>query len=98
MAGQGFHFGGSSLILAATGREVTESLVAGNLGVDAWNKETISGRRASHFCGGAGCICPTRQQLRQPKIQSWDSELEKSYAVDPMIDMELFEASNKHLP
>ena len=98
MPGQGYHFGFSKLVAEKTGRELTKEMKVGTLVVDALNS-AAGARRASHFTGGAGCVLPYYTELRQCKtLQSWDSSLQKSYLVDPRIDMRIMEAANRHIP
>ena len=97
MPGQSYHYGFSRLLAEKTGREFTNKLAIGTLVIDSLNSAAGS-RRASHFCGGAGCVLPRLSELRQGiKIQSFDSRFKESYLVDPMINMRLFEAVNIHL-
>ena len=98
MPGQGYHDGMLTLIVQRAGKKVTREEKVGNLFPDAANAAAGS-RRKSHFCGGAGAVYPRLTELRQcSTIQSWDSEMQKSFLVDPKIDMRLFEAANKHIP
>lgn len=98
MPGQGYHLGFSRLVAEKQGRKFTKEMIVGTLIVDALNS-AAGNRRASHFTGGAGCVLPCYTELRQcGKIQSWDSGLQKSYLVDPEIDMNVMEAVSKHIP
>jgi hypothetical protein len=97
MPGQGYHFGFARLMCEKTGRDFTNEMKVGTLLLDAMNSAAGS-RRNSHFTGGAGCVLPRYTELRQcGNIQAWDSNLQKSYLVDPRIDMRLFEAANIHI-
>lgn len=98
MPGQGYHYGFSRLLAERTGRKCTKELAVGTLVIDSLNSVAGS-RRASHFCGGAGCVLPRFTELRQiTTVQSFDSHLQESYLVDPKINMRLMETVNIHIP
>lgn len=98
MPGQGYHFGFSRLVSERAGKQFSNEMKVGTLVLDALNAATGS-RRASHFAGGAGCILPYYTELRQcSQIQSWDNGYQKSYLVDPRINMKLMEVANIHIP
>lgn len=98
MPGQGYHYGGARLVAQKVGKEFTNDMAVGNWVLDALNTAAGS-RRCTHFTGGAGCVLPQKNELRQSlKIQSWDSQYKKSYLVDPRIEMRLMEAANIHIP
>ena len=76
-------------IMAVEGLNTIGVLEGGNL----------AGRRASHFCGGAGMVYPQNDELKYvSRLQAWDSRREEDGTViGPESDMELFEAASKHL-
>ena len=97
MPGQGYHLGMTKLIADKIGMEMTEELAVGTLVMDSLNKLAGS-RRKSHFCGGAGCRLPEYSELKTTeKIISWDNSYQKSFLVDPEIDMALMEEKNRHI-
>lgn len=98
MAGQGFHLGTAELTAQELGWEFSTEMIIGVLALDACNAPA-GGRRCSHFTGGAGCILPRFGELRQvTTLQHWDTNEEASFLVDPAIRMEVFEATNRHIP
>lgn len=98
MPGQGYHFGFGRLVADRAGKKVSKEMIVGNLVMDAMNAAAGT-RRNSHFTGGAGCVLPHYNELRQSsRIQGWDSSFKKSYMVDPRIDMRLMEAASIHIP
>lgn len=98
MPGQGYHFGFGRLVADQAGKKFSKEMRVGDLVQDALNAAAGT-RRNSHFTGGAGCVLPQFNELRQSsKIQGWDSGFKKSYLVDPRIDMRLMEAASIHIP
>lgn len=98
MPGQGYHLGFGRLVADRAGKSFSKEMKVGELVQDALNQASGS-RRMSHFTGGAGCVLPQYNELRQSsQIQGWDSCFKKSYIVDPRIDMRLMEASSIHIP
>ena len=97
MPGQGFHLGFSKLAAEKAKKEFTDEMKVGTLIVDALSE--ISGsRRFSHFTGGAGCVLPQFDDLKNlSSIQTWDSGMEKSFIIDPAIDIMLMKTTSKHL-
>ena len=96
MPGQGYHVGIAKLICAEARIEFSSKLQMGVLFPDSQNAKAGS-RRRSHFCGGGGMLYPAFSQLKNFEVQSWDSERLPSFNTDPLIEMDVFEATNKHL-
>ena len=98
MPGQGYHYALGRLVADRAGKKFSKEMKVGVLVQDALNNAAGS-RRNSHFTGGAGCVLPQYNELRQSlRIQGWDSNFKKSYVVDPRIDMRLMEATTLHIP
>ena len=97
MPGQGFHLGFSKLAAEKAKKEFTDEMKVGTLIVDALS-HLAGARRFSHFTGGAGCVLPQFNELQNlSSIQTWDSGMEKSFIVDPKIDIMLMKTASKHL-
>lgn len=98
MPGQLYHYSMGQMALRKGAPIVNwEKFTMGNLVLDSLND--AGGRRASHFCGGAGIVIPKYEELQTcTEIQHWDSSYQKSTFVDPMIDFSVFKSVIKHLP
>ena len=98
MPGQGYHLALTKLIAERAGRKFTDEMKIGTLVLDALNS-TAGCRRFSHFCGGAGCVLPKLEELGSvTHLQIWDTGKEKSFLVDPEIDIMLAKYASAHIP
>ena len=98
MPGFGFHYGLGRMVASQMLRQFTLDVEKGIAASDY--AQHFVPARCRKFSGGAGCIYPrTSGDLVFPGMwQHWDSQNEKSDIVDPIVDMELFEAASRHIP
>lgn len=105
MMNLGYNYGMAKLYAKMVGWEEISRFKLGVMAVEGLNTigvldgGTLAGRRASHFCGGAGLVYPRNDELKYvTRLQAWDSMRERDGEVLPAeSDMELFEAATKHL-